>query len=149
MNLLPINYQQPIPTFKGLWGHSYTQHSNYDRGHCIVETFDYHPFGNESRDFVQNVVDSETQYIWSHYYDGAGLYKSMVSVKDKLPFTQEEFNLYKKLKGKKLTKTGIKVEKSLAEAKLYKYLNNKYKYFLCEYFRPVKKMISKATRFIK
>ena len=56
MNLLPINYQQPIPSFKGLWGHSYTQHSNYDRGHCIVETFDYHPFGNESRDFVQKIV---------------------------------------------------------------------------------------------
>ena len=149
MNILPINSQQQLYSFKGLWGHSYSQISSHDRGVCIVKSYEYHPFSNESSESVQNMVNSKTKYIWYNLYDKTKLRKSNVYVREKLPFTQEEFDLYKQMKSKTKKRTRIRVEKGLADADLGQFLNNRFRYSICNYFHPVKKTISKIFRMKK
>ena len=144
MNLLPVNYQQPLPSFKGLWGRTHFQTSNYSRGHCVIETYDYHPYADESSEAVRNIIDSRSEHRWRSETEQTVFYKSMVNIKDKLPFTQKEFDLYIELKVKKQNEICSKVEKGLAEAKLYKYLNNIFKYFLCKFCYSAKKMMLRA-----
>ena len=144
MNISSVNYQQPLSSFKGLWGKTHIQNSNYNRGHCIIKYFEYHPYADESTEAAQNIADSRSKYKWKHETEKTVLYKSIVDIKDKLPFSKEEFDLYKNLKGKKQNAICIKVEKGLADAKIYKYINNRFIYFLSEFYLSAKKMILKA-----
>ena len=143
MNISTVNNQQLSYSFKGLWGDSHSKNSGFHNGQCFIKTFEYHPFVNESTESIQNAVDSKTKYTWQDLYEKIALYKSIVIVRDKLPFTKEEYDLYKGLKSEVKTKTRFRVEKGLADAKLYQYLNSRTKYFCCKYFHPAKKIISK------
>ena len=139
MKVVPIkNFNQTV--FQGLWGKTYERPAGHDGHINNVEMVNiYHPFANESQSAIESaiaakkysvLVPTENEYEFNNVI-------SEPKVAKKLPFTEQEFNLYKRSYGKELPESIKNIEENLVNRNLSKYLNNKF-------ISTIKKFLSKV-----
>ncbi len=143
MNILPVNYQQNLQSFKGLWGRVSSEGSASEVSSHVLEVFTYHPFTDEPNSSINYNLRSK-RTSWTDEAAGfTSSYDSYAYLGKCLPFTEKEYDAYKALKGKKLDANGIAVEDGLANAKLYGYMNSRIKYYARKIAQLLHKHIKK------
>ena len=127
-SIAPYKYQK-TPAFKGLWGDPKVDSAiSTDSIYNHSQEF-YYPFKDEQDSDIKNAIDSHSDSFeagWDETLGDTIMISATVSLMERLPFTKEEYQNYKKGKydADKFAEKRLLIENSLETNKLSKYKNH-------------------------
>ena len=131
MKILPINnnLQSNRVHFNGLWGRSLVEFNADDSVSVIERLTDYHPFKNESKESITDVIQ---QYANARELAEANKVTKcyeLINIRKALPFTQAEYLSYKDTiaSSEPLTPLQQKVLSGLKKYNLDMYINESHR----------------------